>query len=56
MVLYVDDILLASNNIDLFHDTKKFLSKKFEMKGLGVAYFVLELYRYGIREIWHERL
>jgi len=41
LVLYVDDILLATNNIDMLHDTKKFLSRNFEMKDLGDASFVL---------------
>ena len=41
LVLYVDDILLASNDIGLLHETKRFLSKKFEMKNLGDASFVL---------------
>ena len=41
LVLYVDDILLASNNIDFLHETKNLLSKKFEMKDLGNASFVL---------------
>ena len=29
LLLYVDDILLASNDKQLLHETKKFLSKKF---------------------------
>ena len=41
LVLYVDDILLASSDVNLLHDTKKFLSKRFEMKVLGEASFVL---------------
>ena len=41
LVLYVDDILLASNDIGLMHETKRFLSKKIEMKNLGDASFVL---------------
>ncbi|XP_073309965.1 secreted RxLR effector protein 161-like [Primulina huaijiensis] len=41
LVLYVDDILLASNDIELLHDTKRFLAKNFEMKDLGDASFVL---------------
>lgn len=41
LVLYVDDILLATNDIDLLHETKRFLSGIFEMKDLGDANFVL---------------
>lgn len=33
-VLYVDDILLVTNDIGKMHKTKKFLSIKFEMKDL----------------------
>ena len=40
LVLYVDDILLESNNIGLLHETKLFLVNKFEMKDLGNASFV----------------
>ena len=35
LVLYVDDILLASSNIDFLHETKRFLMIFFEMKILG---------------------
>jgi len=41
LILYVDDILLATNDIDILHKTKKFLSKNFEMKDLGHASFIL---------------
>jgi transposase InsO family protein len=41
LVLYVDDILLASSDMGLLHETKKFLAKNFEMKDLGEASFVL---------------
>ncbi|KAJ4713080.1 Retrovirus-related Pol polyprotein from transposon TNT 1-94 [Melia azedarach] len=41
LVLYVDDILLANNGIGLFHETKRFLAKNFEMKDLGDTSFIL---------------
>ncbi|RDX86509.1 hypothetical protein CR513_32155, partial [Mucuna pruriens] len=41
LVLYVDDILLTSSDISLLHETKRFLTKNFEMKNLGKASFVL---------------
>ena len=44
LVLYIDDILLAINNICLLHDTKRFLSNLFEMKDLGDVSFVLRIH------------
>jgi len=41
LVLYVDDILLATNDIGMLHKTKRFLSRNFEMKDLGDTSFVL---------------
>ena len=41
LVLYVDDILLATNDIGMLHETKRFLSRNFKMKDLGDASFVL---------------
>lgn len=41
LVLYVDDILLDSNDIGLLHETKRFLIKHFEMQDLGNVFFVL---------------
>ncbi|CAL8999519.1 unnamed protein product [Prunus brigantina] len=41
MLLYVDDILLASSNLSLLHDTKRMLSNYFEMSDLGEANYVL---------------
>ena len=46
LVLYVDDILLATNDIGLLHETKRFLSKQFEMKDFGDASFVLGIQIY----------
>lgn len=47
MVLYVDDIFLASNAIGLLHETKKVLSKIFEIKDLGEAslYMGIEIHK-----------
>ena len=41
LVLYVDDILLASNDKNMLHETKNFLSTHFDMKDLGEASYVL---------------
>ncbi|KAL8161807.1 hypothetical protein V2J09_013296 [Rumex salicifolius] len=47
LVLYVDDILLAANDMGLLHDIKKYLSKNFEMKDMGQASYVIgiEIFR-----------
>ena len=47
LVLYVDGILLATNDTCLLHETKRFLSKQFEMKDHGDTSFVLgiQIYR-----------
>ncbi|RVW43546.1 Retrovirus-related Pol polyprotein from transposon TNT 1-94 [Vitis vinifera] len=47
MVLYIDDILLASSDVNLLNDTKRILSANFNIKDLGEASFVLgiEIYR-----------
>ncbi|KAJ9696926.1 hypothetical protein PVL29_008922 [Vitis rotundifolia] len=41
LVLYVDDILFASNDSDLLFETKHMLSTHFDMKDLGEASYVL---------------
>ena len=41
MVLYVDDILFVTIDIGILNETKKFLSKNFEIKDLGEVSFVL---------------
>ena len=49
LVLYVDDILLASNDVGLLHNVKKFLSNHFEMKYIAEISYVIEI------EIFHNR-
>jgi hypothetical protein len=41
LIMYVDDILLASSDVSLLRETKKFLSSNFDMKDLGEASYVL---------------
>lgn len=41
LVLYVDDVLLGTNDLGKFHETKKFLSKNFEMKHMGKTTYVI---------------
>ena len=41
LILYVDDILLASSDVSLLLETKKFWFSKFDMKDHGEASFVL---------------
>ena len=41
LVLYVDDIFIASSDLTLLQTTKELLSTSFDMKDLGEAKFVL---------------
>jgi len=41
LVLYVDDILLASSDLGLLHEVKQFLFKSFDMKDMGEASYVI---------------
>jgi hypothetical protein len=43
LILYVDDIQLASSDVSLLLETKRFLSSNFDMKDLSEASFVLEI-------------
>jgi Reverse transcriptase (RNA-dependent DNA polymerase) len=43
LVLYVDDVLLASNDNNIMRETKKFLFNHFDMKDLDKASYVLGL-------------
>ena len=47
MILYVEDILLASSDLGILHEIKKFLSKNFEMKDMDEATYVI-----GIEIFW----
>ena len=41
VVLYVNDMLLVGNNMDVIKEVKSQLSSKFDMKDLGAANFIL---------------
>ena len=41
LILYVDDILLASSDYSLLNETKQMLSRTFDMKDLGEVAFIL---------------
>ena len=43
LVLYVDDILLETNDKGLLSEVKKFLSKNFDMKDMGEASYVIDI-------------
>jgi hypothetical protein len=43
LCLYVDDILIFGNNVELIKEVKEFLSNNFEMKDLGEADVILNI-------------
>ncbi|GJR84638.1 retrotransposon protein, putative, ty1-copia subclass [Tanacetum coccineum] len=47
LILYVDDILLMSNNIPMLQDVKSYLGRSFSMKDLGETAYILgiKIYR-----------
>jgi len=47
LILYVDDILLIGNDIELLNSVKEYLNKSFSMKDLGEAAYILgiKIYR-----------
>ena len=49
LVLYIDDILLIENDIFMMTSVKVCLSKKFSMKDLGEASYILEIKVYRDR-------
>jgi hypothetical protein len=55
VVLYVDDMLLVGNNMDVIKEVKSQLSSKFDMKDLGAANFIMgmEIKRdHANRKLW----
>jgi hypothetical protein len=54
LILYVDDILLASSDVSLLLETKRFLSSNFDMKDLGEASLILgiEIHQHRKRGYW----
>ena len=56
LVLYVYDILLASSDLGLLHDTKNFLSQNFDMKDTGEAFYVIRIEIYRDRSLRTSRL
>jgi hypothetical protein len=43
LILYVDDILLASNDVNLVHEKKQFLSSRFNKNVLGEISLVIRI-------------
>jgi len=41
LILYVDDIFLGGDNLEMINTTKQWLSSIFEMKDMGEARYVL---------------
>lgn len=44
--MYVDNILLATNDLGMMYETKKFFSKNFEIKDMGEASYVIEIEKF----------
>ncbi|RDX66047.1 hypothetical protein CR513_55232, partial [Mucuna pruriens] len=43
LILYVDDILITTNDLGFLHETKKFLFSNFEMKDISEASYVIRI-------------
>ena len=41
LILYVDDILLATNDKGLLHEVKQFLYENFDIKDMGETSYVI---------------
>ena len=49
LILYVDDILLIGNDIELLNSVKSYLNSRFSMKDLGEASYILGIKIYKDR-------
>ena len=49
LVLYVDDILLATNDKDLLYEVKQFLFENFDVKDMGDVTYVIDIEIYKDR-------
>ena len=49
LILYIDDILLATNDFGLLHETKNIFSSNFGMKDTGEIIYVIKI------EIYQDR-
>ena len=49
LMLYMNDILLATNDKGLLYEVKQFLSKNFDMKDMGEASYVIGIKIHGER-------
>ena len=50
LVLYVDDILLIKNDVEVLSDVKGWLKEQFKMKNLGEANYILR-----IKILWDQK-
>jgi len=41
LVLYMDDILFVSSDLNLLHEVKRFLSQQFDIKDTGEASYII---------------
>ena len=49
LILYVDDILLIGNDVDLLNSVKDYLNNSFSMKDLGETSYILDINIYRDR-------
>ena len=52
LILYIGDILLATNDLGLLHETKKFLSRNFEVKDMGEVSYMKSWMHSSQRDVY----